>query len=179
MKKIIFTGLGMTLPMLAISLISYGQTTHTGLRFTENTTPAETSVSKASVGALSRSDVKSKAAKDFASTYKGISSENWFEEPNGFLAMFTSKDVRYRLDYDKKGNWLCTIRTYDESELPADLRRLVKSSYYDYNIIGVNEIEMPRDNFTYIVYLVGKTNLINLRIHDGEMEEWQKFVKSE
>ena len=36
MNKIIFTGLGIILPMLAISLISYGQATKTGLRLLNN-----------------------------------------------------------------------------------------------------------------------------------------------
>jgi hypothetical protein len=176
MKKIIFTGSGITLLMLAITLISYGQPTTTGLRFS-NGVAAENSSSKTAT-TLSRADVKSRAAKNFSTSYKGVSNEKWYEVPDGLIAKFTYNGIDCRVDYDKKGNWLHTIRTYDENELPGDLRHVVKTSYYDYNIIVVHEIEQPRNNFTYIVHLEGKTQLINLRIHDGEMEEWQKFDKS-
>jgi hypothetical protein len=84
----------------------------------------------------------------------------------------------YRVDYDK-GHWLHTIRTYDENELPKDIRHLVKSSYHDYNIYLVLEIEKPRDTFTYIVHLEGKTEWINVRVSSGVMDEFQKFQKSE
>jgi hypothetical protein len=100
--------------------------------------------------------------------------------------MFILDDINYRVDYDKKGIWLHTIRTYNENKLPSDVRHLVKSSYYDYNIIVVQEIEIPwepfmdfpTDLFTYIVHLEGKTKLINLRVSNGEMDEWEKFDKS-
>jgi len=43
----------------------------------------------------------------------------------------------------------------------------------------VQEIEKPRETFTYVVHLEGKTKLINLRVSNGEMDEWQKIDKSE
>src|SRR5262245_51290483 len=84
----------------------------------------------------------------------------------------------YRVDY-YKGQWLHTIRTYDENELPRDIRHLVKSSYYDYHISLVLEIEKPRDSFTYIVHLDGKTEWISVRVSSGRMDEFQKIQKSE
>ena len=84
----------------------------------------------------------------------------------------------YRVDYEK-GHWLHTIRTYDEKELPEEIRHLVKSSYHDHDISFVLEIEKPRDTFTYIVHLEGKAEWINIRVNSGRMEEFQKFQKSE
>jgi len=186
MKRISFTGLGITLPMLAISLISYGQTTKTGLGVSNNISSAESSASKTKVSTLDRSDVRSKAVREFVRSYKNVSNEKWYNTQDGFIAMFILDDINYRVDYDKKGIWLHTIRTYNENKLPSDVRHLVKSSYYDYNIIVVQEIEIPwepfmdfpTDLFTYIVHLEGKTKLINLRVSNGEMDEWEKFDKS-
>ena len=179
MKKVIFSGLGITLPMLAISLISYGQNAVTTGHFSNGISSAEDAVSKTGANTLRRGDVNSKAAKDFVRSYKNVSDEKWFEVPGVLLARFARYGIDYRIDYDKKGHWLHTIRTYDENELPGAIRHIVKSTYYDYNIAVVQEIEEPKDNFTYIVHLEGKTKLINLRVFDGEMEEWQKFQKSE
>ena len=179
MNKIIFTGLGIILPMLAISLISYGQATKTGLRLLNNIPSERNSTSKTIVSTLHRSDVRSKAVRNFARFYKNISDEKWYEIPDALIALFTINNIDYRVDYDKKGNWLHTMRTYSENKLPGDIRHLVKSSYYDYNIMFVQEIEKPRETFTYVVHLEGKTKLINLRVSNGEMDEWQKFDKSE
>jgi len=178
MKKSIFTGLGITLPMLAISLIFYGQASAAGLSFSDNISSAESSASKINVGTLQRSDIRAKAVRNFVRSYKNVSNEKWYNVQNGFVAMFILDDINYRVDYDKKGNWLYTMRTYDENKLPPDVRHLVKSSYYDYNITVVQEIEIPMETFTYVVHLEGKTKLINLRVSNGEMDEWQKFEKS-
>jgi len=122
--------------------------------------------------------INSKAVRDFSTQFKQAANEAWFVTDGGFVVKFKQDGVETRADYNKKGNWLHTIRTYDENKLPADVRHLVKSSYYDYDIVQVQEIEKPSNVFTYIVHLEGKTKLINLRISDEHMEEWQKFDKS-
>jgi len=71
-----------------------------------------------------------------------------------------------------------TIRSYSEDKMPTDLRHIVKSSYYDYEITRVHEIETPLDPITYVVQLTGEKELINLGIYDGQIEVLQKFNKS-
>jgi len=164
--------------MLLIGLISYGQATVPKLKFSEKISPSQKVVSKAASITLHRRDVNSKAVRNFVRTHKNVFNEKWYKLPGGFVARFLINDVDYRVDYDKKGNWFSTIRTYDESKLPKDIRHVVKSSYYDYSIILVREIERPSATFTYVVLLEGKTELINLRITNDEMDEWQKFKKS-
>ena len=58
----------------------------------------------------------------------------------GYRANFTLKGIYYRLDYDKKGNWLHTIKYYDVRKLPTEVRRLVVSTYLDYTITKIEEI---------------------------------------
>ena len=123
--------------------------------------------------------VKPAVLRNFERSYGHVSNETWFELENGFAAKFNVNNIDYLVAYDKKGVWLHTIKTYGESELLPNIRHIVKSSYYDYNISFVQEIEKPRDTFTYIVHLAGNTKLINLRIYNGEMEEWQRFEKSD
>ena len=139
----------------------------------------EGSVSQNIQGVEAPADVNRRAVKDLARRFKNSLTENWYKVPDGFVAYFTLYDVRHQVAYAKKGNWLYTIRTYDETNLPADVRHMVKSSYYDYNIFLVHEIEKPSGNLTYIIHLEGKTSFINLRVFGGEMEEWQTFKKSE
>jgi hypothetical protein len=63
--------------------------------------------------------------------------------------------------------------------MSPDLKQSVKSSYYDYTIFQVQEIEQPLHPLNYIVHLQGKGKLINLWIYNGQMEEWQNFKESE
>lgn len=119
-----------------------------------------------------------KAIRDFTKEFKQAQDATWFVIDDGFVVKFKQNGIETRADYNKKGIRLHTIRTYDESKLPTGIRHQVKSTYYDYDIVQVQEIEKPANAFTYIVHLEGKTKLINLRISDGDMEEWQKFDKS-
>jgi hypothetical protein len=173
MKKVIFTGFGITLLMLAVSLISSGQTTHTGLRFTDNISSEETSTSKAAT------EVNSKALKNFARSYKDVTNEKWYNVHDGLVAMFTVNGVDNRVGYDKKGNWVNTVRTYKETNLRGDVRHAVKSNYYDYNINLVQEIETPYNPTTYLIQLIGKTEIISLSMCEGEMSVLKKYNKSE
>ena len=116
--------------------------------------------------------------RSFLKTYKDVSDEKWIEVREGFVAMFNYNEMDYQVAYDKKGNLLRTIRSFNEGKMPLDIRHIVKSSYYDYEINRVHEVETPLKPVAYMIQLVGKKELINLCICDGEMKELQKFNRS-
>jgi hypothetical protein len=116
--------------------------------------------------------------RNFLKTYREVSGEKWIEVKDGFVAMFNYNGMDYQVAYTKKGNLLRTIRSYSEDKMPMDLRHIVKSNYYDYDITRVHEIETPLAPITYVVQLVGKKELINLEIYEGQIEELQKFNRS-
>jgi len=125
----------------------------------------------------------SKAVRNFENTFRNVTGEKWYEMPDGYRVNFTAKDVRCRLDYDKKGNWIHTIRYYDEKKLPLEVRRLVVSSYLDYSIRTVEEIEVPHTDIFYVIHLEGETNWINIKVSDNEtsgieIKELEKIKKS-
>ena len=175
-----FTGMSLLLfmNMAANAQLSFVKTE------TSKTNPFnEATVTKDVSDNIEPGTVNHKAIKDFARSFKNAN-EKWYQVENQFVAMFTLDDVSYQVAYDKKGNWLHTIRTYDETKLPRDIRHMVKSIYYDYDITQVQEVEMPysienpSSAPVYIIHLDGKTDFINLRVCDGEMDEWQKLNKS-
>jgi hypothetical protein len=123
-------------------------------------------------------NVSSKAMKNFNKAFKNVTDEKWYEMPDGYRANFTLDNIRHRLDYDKKGNWLHTIRYYDGKNLTTDVRRLVISTYLDYTITLVEEIEKPRNVISYVIHLEGQTNWINVKVSDQEITELSKVNKS-
>jgi len=62
--------------------------------------------------------------------------------------------------------------------LPIEVRRLVASSYLDYSIRTVEEIEAPHNILFYVIHLEGETNWINIKVSDYEINELEKIKKS-
>ena len=111
-----------------------------------------------------------KAVRNFKNTWQHVDNETWYEIPDGYRARFTEDDVLYLVTYNKKGKWLHTMRQYDETKLEHDVRAQVRSVYYDYNILLIEEIERAMKPLTYIVHMEDKTSFKNLKISDREME---------
>lgn len=116
-------------------------------------------------------NITMRAVRHFLVNFGEVSNEVWYSTPEMFVAMFKLNDIDCRVDYDRKGNWIGTYRTYDETKMSRELRQSVKSSYGDYHIYLVQEIEQPRHPITYIVRLENKTKLINLKVSDGVVFE--------
>ena len=129
-------------------------------------------------GETNTANVNTRALKDFTKSFKDAENVSWSAMKDGFLASFKENGVETKAYYDQKGRWTATIRTYKEDKLPKDVRKQVKSTYYDYEISRVHEVELPLTPITYVVQLVGKKELINLGVYDGETEVLQRFNKS-
>jgi len=57
----------------------------------------------------------------------------------------------------------------DDTQLPSDVRDVVKSKYYDSKILVGYEIK-HNDGFVYIIKIEDTKTLKTLRVTDGEME---------
>jgi len=129
---------------------------------------------------VSRNDINSNTLRHFLKHFNDASTEKWYATADLVVALFSFGDIDYRVDYNSRnGNWIETFRTYSEAKMSADLKEVVRSSYHDYTIFQVQEIEQPLHPLNYIVHLEGKARLINVRIYNGEMQEDQNFRQSE
>jgi hypothetical protein len=128
----------------------------------------------------SATDVKAvnvKAIKDFKSRYGRTLNEKWFTIPGGFESYFQEEGFGDRAFYDKKGNWLSSLKMYGENQLPKDVRKQVKSTYFDYSITLVEEIQIP-DHLVYIVHLEDNKSIKIVRVNtDGDMDVMQDLDK--
>jgi len=111
-----------------------------------------------------------KAVRNFKNSYQQVDYETWYEVPDGYRARFTRDAVLHLVTFNKNGKWLNTIRQYDETILARDVRAMVRSAYYDYNIVLVEEIEQAWKPVTYIIHLEDKLTFKNIRVCDREME---------
>jgi len=123
-------------------------------------------------------DVNPRAMRHFLTNFPKVSEEKWYFTSKLTVSTFILNGINYRVDYDRRGNWIETLRAYDERKLPADLYQAVGYSYPGYKITLVQDIEQPVHATVYIVHLENETKLINLQICNGVFFEWQKFDKS-
>jgi hypothetical protein len=121
--------------------------------------------------------VNLKAVKNFKESYGNAKNVKWFAEQEGYLADFTEDGFLDRAFYSKKGRWQGTLKFYTEHSLPADIRDMVKRTYYDFSITLIEEVSVP-DHLAYLVHLEDQTHIKIVRVSEaGEMDVLDEFIK--
>ncbi len=132
--------------------------------------------SAVTANAITSTDVNSKAVKDFQKSYKNAASAIWYPNGKGFTVRFHENGTKTSVDYDKKGNWKSTVSYYGEDKMTKDLRKQIKSTYYDYTINQVIEIH-TLDGSGFIVQLEDEKTFLNIRVVDGTMDVYETIHK--
>jgi hypothetical protein len=134
-------------------------------------------VDLSSASATDKSAIHSKALRDFNSRFNHAQEAKWFDIPSGYFTCFKVDGFSNRAFYDKKGRWQASLKMFGENKLPNDIRKIVKSTYYDYAITIVEEVDVA-DSLVYIVHLDDGATIKNLRVtQDGEMDILSDFKK--
>jgi hypothetical protein len=180
MKKTFLSYLSGCIPLIALFGSAYAQKADLGMSTKE--VPARIYVfdEMKAEGAMlitNISDINAKALKQFSKTFKTAANASWYEtKDGGFVAKFRQDGIETRANYDRKGNWSGTVRTYTEENLPKEVRHMVKSTYYDYSIFLVQEVTVG-DKTAYLVKIEDASTLKTIRVIDGEMDVYEDFKK--
>ena len=122
-------------------------------------------------------DINARALKQFSKTFKSAANASWYQTAQGgYTAKFRQDGIETRVDYDRKGNWSGTIRTYTQENLPKEIRHIVKSTYYDYNIFLVQEVTVGNTT-AYLVKIEDAATFKTIRVIDGEMDVYESYRK--
>ena len=122
-------------------------------------------------------EINSKVMRSFFTRYWNATNANWVTYSGGYVAYFTMDGVSHRAYYTRTGEEEYTIRQYAEKDMPADIRHMVRSAYYDYSIILVSEIT-SRGKTRFEIKLEDKTSFKEVKIDDNGMEVTKEFRKS-
>ena len=119
------------------------------------------------------------AVRDFVKRFHEPDSARWFKlKDASLIAKFERSDRTFRVAYNRLGGWIYTIQTYHEKQMPRDIRAIVKSTYYDYSITQVDEIDhIEAAGTVYIVYINDDTSWKTLRVCNGEMDVLSTLYK--
>ena len=81
-----------------------------------------------------------------------------------------------RSSYNAKGRKEYTLKYYDESKLPTEIRRLVRSTYYDYTIVIATEV-VRNEHVSYLVKMENANEFLTVKVDDGELSVFEKTTK--
>jgi len=128
------------------------------------------------VSLLTRNEINISAVRDFVNRFDEVNNALWFAIPKGgFEAYFVRDGYGDRVIYDKSGGWEMSLITYDEDRCPRDIRAAVKSLFFDFDIILVEELH-NREGVEYIFYLQDKSSIeIVMVTKENEVEVLHTF----
>ena len=122
-------------------------------------------------------EINIKAVREFYNSYGDNNNESWYTMNYGFRAKFVKDSVAFMADYNKKGAWIHTIKTFHENKLAPDIRRKVRSKYFDYHISLVQEIDSPA-KVIYLVTIEDAGSWMVLQLWEDDMVEGAIYEKA-
>ncbi len=114
--------------------------------------------------------------KSFEKYFKNVSHLRWHQVNKNFLAKFIQNDMQNRALFTKNGYMIWQISFGAEKHLHPDVRKQVKSTYFDYNISAVFKVVQDKRTI-WVINLEDDKNLVVVRIEGGEMEEVEQYKK--
>lgn len=120
------------------------------------------------------SGISAKALRHFSEAFAGVTGVQWSVVVSGYMAQFTANGVVTRDFYDAKGNWRYTIKYYDGKQLTAGVASTVRSVYYDYAILSVQEVVLANKTI-YLVNIEGDKKLKTIRVCNDEVEVMNEY----
>jgi len=142
MKKILFIGFSIGIVVFAFVSNTHAQQSTNAFAFNpgKSVTVKLFTTNFNSLKDFPVSEIRTKAIRHFTKSFKQAESVRWYNVKDGVMVYFTEKGINTRTGYDKKGNWLYTIERHGAASLLKNVMDIVKDSYYDYFISGMEKV---------------------------------------
>ena len=80
--------------------------------------------------------------------------------------------------YNKAGKLAYTVKRYTEAGLSKDISRLIRNQFYEFDIIGVEEvIPASNDNSIYFVHIGNEKEIKTIKVYNGEAQVIKEYKK--
>jgi uncharacterized protein YjiK len=122
--------------------------------------------------------VNEKVLKSFKQTFNTAEQVKWEEFRDYYTVSFVNSGIRSKVNYDKDGNMLSSIRYYSPNMLPLNVIGKLKKQYPSQSLYGVTEITYG-DETVYYVKLEDAKNWTTVKIdNEGSCQVYEKFKKA-
>lgn len=114
----------------------------------------------------------------FKQTFPDAKEVRWAEQGDKYTVNFKQGDILTRIEYDKEGEFLSSIRYYTEKSLPVSLLCRLQKKYSDKKIFGVTEMT-TESTVEYYIKVEDANNWYTIHSYaDGNMQVVEKFKKA-
>ena len=122
--------------------------------------------------------VNDKVLKSFKETFAAAEDVKWEEFNAYYTVSFVQGGIQSKVNYDKEGVMLGSIRYYTPQMLPLNIFNKLKKQYSNKELFGVTEVTFGTD-VTYYVKIQDAKSWITLKVDGvGNSEIFEKFKKS-
>ena len=160
-----------------ITCSSFSQLTISRRELTKNAFPKTQNSNSGDVFTNASIAVNDKVQKSFNKYFVGATKQNWSMIAKDFHSTFYVNGVFNQALLGRKGNLIYTISYGTEKEMPSEVRKIVKSEYYDYTITVAIEIKDNKRDI-WIINMTNDNSYLIVKVEDGEMDRINQFKKS-
>ena len=124
-------------------------------------------------------NISDKLLQTFKQTFPDAQQVVWSEQGEKYTVNFRQGEVLTKVEYDKDGNFLSSLRYYSEKNLPVTILCRLQKKYPEKKIFGVTEMA-TESSVEYYIKLEDETNWMTIRSSiDGSMQVVEKYKKAE
>ena len=122
--------------------------------------------------------VNEKVLQSFKQTFNSAEEVKWEEFKDYYTVSFVHSGIRAKVNYDRRGNMMSSIRYYNPNMLPLNIISQLKKEYPKKSMFGVTEITSGTQ-VVYFVKLQDEKNWITVKIDPaGNSEVYEKYKKA-
>ena len=122
-------------------------------------------------------EVNEKVLKSFNETFSTAEEVKWEEYKTYYTVSFVHSGIRSKVNYDKDGRMLGSIRYYAPQLLPLNIYNRLKMEYSRKELFGVTEVTFGTE-VTYFVKMQDSKNWITIKIDpSGTTSVHEKYKK--
>ncbi|HZE83508.1 MAG TPA: hypothetical protein VE035_04325 [Puia sp.] len=114
----------------------------------------------------------------FKQTFPNAEQVKWLELSDKFTVNFKDNGILTKVDYDRDGNFISSVRYYYEKNLPVNIICKLKKKFADKTVFGVTEMT-TESSVEYYIKLEDAKSWTTVKSNvDGNMEVVEKYKKS-
>ena len=121
--------------------------------------------------------ISDKLLQAFQQTFPDASQVKWVEGPESYQVTFRQNNILTKVEYDKDGHFVSSLRYYSEKNLPVSVICQLQKKYAGKSVWGVTELSTETST-EYYVKLVDDNNWYTVRSDaEGNMMTVEKYKK--
>jgi hypothetical protein len=123
-------------------------------------------------------EINEKLLQTFKATFPDAVQVQWHEEVDMYTVNFYEDNILTKIQYDKDGNFMSSLRYYTEKNLPVNVLCKLQKKYPEKKVFGVTEVTSDA-TVEYYIKMEDAKNWITVKSNvDGNMQVVEKYQKA-